>query len=289
MNEHPIASATDCWRLIVIGRSLVAPFPLLRYAGGGSGWGFARIVSRRNPHPNPPLFEPEPQSRRPAYRRRGQIASAGVGATALLLVKALVPLVIVLAWTATTLGASPATDPTVDWLMTQSTTAPTTQPGATATTTQPSSAPFETAAAGDRPGEILLSDGSTVRGKIATTAERPIRVWVEADKEYRDVPFEMIRTIEARVLWQSDEREWHFAASGSDVKEYSGKTYPARETSYTITLNDGTKVEGGVVAPLYVTGADGKTKTYVLHKRDKGEVGQKLEQLVYVKRVRFGD
>ena len=111
----------------------------------------------------------------------------------------------------------------------------------------------------------------------------------EADKEYQDVPFEMIRTIEARVLWQSDEREWHFAASGSDVKEYSGKTYPARETSYAITLDDGTKVEGGVVAPLYVTTADGKSKTYVLHKRDKGDVGQKVEQLVYVKTVRFAD
>ena len=136
-----------------------------------------------------------------------------------------------------------------------------------------------------REGTIELSDGKTIRGRIATTAEKPVRVWVEAEKQYEDIPFSMIKTIEASVVWERDEREWRFKASGSDVKEYSGKTYPARETSYKITLSDGQTFEGGVVAPLYVTDADGATKTYVLHKRDKGEVGQTLGQLVYVKRV----
>src|SRR5207245_11487756 len=126
-----------------------------------------------------------------------------------------------------------------------------------------------------RPGVIDLSDGKIVRGNIATTAEKQLRVWVEADKQYQDIPFSMIRSIQATIVWERDEREWRFKASGSDVKEYSGRTYPARETTYKITLSDGQSIEGGIVAPLYVTGDDnGSTKTYVLHKRDKGEPGQ---------------
>jgi hypothetical protein len=184
------------------------------------------------------------------------------------------------------LAGSPATDSTVDWLMNQATTTPSTRPAATS---QPSDV-FEKPAANDesRAGVIEMSDGKSIRGAIATTAEKPVRVWVEADKAYQDIPFAMIRSIEARVLWERDEKEWHFKASGSDVKEYSGKTYPARETQYKFTLTDGTAIEGGVVAPLYVT-VDGQTKTYVLHKRDKGEAGQTLAQLAFVKSVRFSD
>lgn len=183
------------------------------------------------------------------------------------------------------LGAGPSSDSTVDWLMNQATTAPTTRASVAATQPAAFSRVDES-----RLGEIVMSDGRTIRGRIATTAEKPIRVWVEADKEYQDVPFALIRSIEARVLWERDEPEWRFKASGSDVKELSGKTYPARETVYALTLNDGAKIEGGVVAPLYVT-AEGQTATttFVLHKRDKGEPGKTLAQLVFVKRVRFVD
>ncbi|HSV15365.1 MAG TPA: hypothetical protein VLI90_13985 [Tepidisphaeraceae bacterium] len=164
-------------------------------------------------------------------------------------------------------------------------TAPTTAP-----VTQPA-APFEPAAGepdAARPGVIQLSDGATVRGSIATTPEKPVRVWTEEDKEYQDIPLAMIKSIDADVLWERDEREWRFKAGGSDVKEYSGKTYPARETRYKLTLIDGTTITGGIVAPLYVS-VDGQTKTLVLHKRDKGNPGQTLAQLLYVKAVRFED
>jgi hypothetical protein len=169
-------------------------------------------------------------------------------------------------------------DPTVDWLMKQATTGPSSQPA-----TQPT-AIFKAEDDASRAGVITMSDGSTVSGKIATTAEKPVRVWDENEKEYKDVPFSMIKSIEAEVLWERDEQEWHFKASGSDVKEYSGKTYPARETKYKLTLTNGESVEGGVVAPLFVG-----DKTYVLHKRDKGDVGQTLSQLIYVKSVTFSD
>lgn len=130
----------------------------------------------------------------------------------------------------------------------------------------------------------MLSDGQAIIGSISTTADKPIRVFDRERKEYRDVPFKLIRSARASVLWEREEREWHFKESGSDIKEYTGKTYPAREMQYTLTLMNGQTVAGDVVAPLYVT-VDGKETTYVLHKRDKGEVGQTLKDLVYVKSV----
>ena len=176
-----------------------------------------------------------------------------------------------------------AADPTVDWLMQQATPAPTSQPAAPPAATQPTVI-FKTEDDASRAGAIVMSDGSTVSGRITTTEDKPPRVWDEQEKQYKDIPFSLIKSIEAEVLWERDEPEWHFKASGSDVKEFSGKTYPARETKYKLTLTDGQTVDGGLVAPLFVG-----DKTYVLHKRDKGEVGQTLGQLVYVKSVTFSN
>jgi hypothetical protein len=178
---------------------------------------------------------------------------------------------------------TPATDPTVDWLMGRATTAPASQPS-----TQPAGVFKSTEEDRSRQAIIELSDGRSVRGRINTTAEKPLRVWVEDRKEYQDVPFELIQTIEANVLWERDEPEWRFAANGSDVKEYTGKTYPGRETNYKLTLTNGQTIEGGVVAALTIVTETG-SEDFVLHKRDKGSVGQALGQLVYVKRVEFGE
>ncbi len=188
--------------------------------------------------------------------------------------------------TAVCVAAPPTTDRAMDSILGFSkkpTTAPAaTEPAVGANPLKNQDEPEEA-----RPGTITLSDGKTVKGKIATTAEKPIRVWVEAQKDYTDVPIAMVEKAEASVVWERQEKEWNFKESGSDIKVYSGRSYPARETSYKLTLTDGTVVEGGIVAPLYVTDDDGKTKTYVLYKRDKGEIGQTLTDRPYVKSVTF--
>lgn len=180
----------------------------------------------------------------------------------------------------------PADDPNVDWLLSSATTQPAARP--TTRPAMPTSSPVVLVdPIGDsRLGTITLSDGSHVTGSISTTAERPVRVWVEADKSYHDLPFDSIRSIDAVVLWERMEREWTFKATGSDVKVYSGRTYPARDTQYRFTLDDGTIVTGACVAPLYLHRAGGE-KTYVLYKRDKGPIGQKLNSLVFVRHVAF--
>jgi hypothetical protein len=180
---------------------------------------------------------------------------------------------------------SPA-DSAMDSILGLSKNAPATQPDAA---TQPAAALTNPAADDQsRPGELTLSNGTKISGRIATTTDKPIRIWVEKEKDYEDVPLDQIDTAEAEVVWERDEKEWNFKETGSDIKVYSGRTYPARQTRYKITLTDGTIIEGDVVAPLYITTDNGKTKTYVLYKRDKGEIGQKLADRPYVKSVKFG-
>ncbi len=174
-------------------------------------------------------------------------------------------------------------DDTMDWLLEQATTAPATQPAST-----PAKSPFAEVAADDgRAGRIVMSDGRVIEGTISTTHDTPIRVWDETEKAYRDIPFRLIRSLSAEIVWEREEREWQFKESGSDIKVYSGRTYPARETRYKVTLINGQSVTGGIVAPLYAP-IDGERKTFVLHKRSKGEIGQALAELVYVKEVAFG-
>jgi hypothetical protein len=183
------------------------------------------------------------------------------------------------------LAAPPTTDSTMDSILGLSAKTPATQPDAA---TQPAAALTNQAADDQsRPGELTLSNGKTIKGKIATTIDKPIRIWVEKEKDYEDVPLDQIDSAEAQVLWERDEKEWNFKETGSDIKVYSGRTYPARQTRYKFTLTDGTVIDGDVVAPLYVTTDDGKTKTYVLYKRDKGEIGQTLADRPYIKAVKF--
>jgi hypothetical protein len=201
----------------------------------------------------------------------------------------LAALFIALIATAIVRGENPTTQPAqsdLDFLLSKSSglaTQPTTTP-----TTEPSSPIQSGATADSRQGMIVLSSGDKLHGEIAHTQRKPIRIWVEADKEYKDVQFASIRAIDVRVVWERLEKEWNFKESGSDVKVYSGKTYPAREMQYQITLDNGKTITGGVSEPLYLLAPDGSV-TYVLHKRDKGELGQSLDELVYVKHVEFGD
>lgn len=177
-------------------------------------------------------------------------------------------------------AAEPKPADDFDWLLNQATTAPATRPSAPAT--RPAGfAPRKNPEA--RQGKIHLSSGKVVAGPLATTREKPLRVWDDKDKEYRDIPLALIQSMEAKILWEREEKEWHFKETGSDLKEYSGKTYPARELQYVVKLINGQTLTGGIVAPLYL--GDQDPQLYVLNKRQKGELGQRLKDLVYIKRV----
>jgi hypothetical protein len=183
--------------------------------------------------------------------------------------------------------ASQPADATMNWVLSHATTAPSGVADETPST-QPSVLVSSGPSEATRPGVLVLSNGRSLTGRFSTTLGQPLHVYDDSDQRFQDVPFSLIRTIEARVVWERQEAEWEFAASGSDIKQYSGRTYPARMTHYVLTLKDGSSVAGGVAAPIYLDGPDGR-QIFILHKRDKGPVGQALTDLIYVKSIHFSD
>lgn len=175
----------------------------------------------------------------------------------------------------------------MDWLLSQG--APTTAPTTLDTNTATSS-PLVGKTAQDlsRTGIVELSDGTKLVGRLSTTPGKPLRFWDDEKKEYLDIPFSRVKSVEAEVVWERDEKEWAFKQAGSDDKVYSGRTYPARELVYTLQTTTGRTVRGSIVAPVqYEDPAGEKSRLLVLHKRHKGDAGTTLAQLVYVTSVRF--
>lgn len=187
------------------------------------------------------------------------------------------------------MSAPPQLPDDIDFILSTATTSPTTRP-ATAPTTAPAT-PFGTRsnALGERVATFTYSDGSTFTGRVTTTLDKPLRIWVPEQGEFIDVPFANVRSAVAEVLWERVDKEYQFLVSGSDVKTYTGKTYPARETAYAFTLKDGRTVKGSIVAPFDVRRDNGEERLIVLHKRDKGPTGKTLNDLVYVTRMELSD
>ena len=138
---------------------------------------------------------------------------------------------------------------------------------------------------GARDGTVTLNNGETLTGQIWTTLETPLRVWVEATKSYVDVDLGEVSHIDVKVLHESMEDDWRWLKEGSDQKIFSGKKYPLVELEYAFTLVNGQKVEGGVVAPIYMLDAAGKKHALALYKKYKGKLDETLKDVAYIKSI----
>lgn len=141
-----------------------------------------------------------------------------------------------------------------------------------------------------REGLLELSDGQELRGGLYLTRGARLQLLDPKTKQLRQIPWARIRSIEAVVEREWLEREWRFRENANDEKVYTGRTYPARECSYVVTLDDGRELSGRVTALVFLVpqGTDeADAQKFILHERDKGEVGQDLDALVYVRRIDF--
>lgn len=138
-----------------------------------------------------------------------------------------------------------------------------------------------------RLGTVTLSDDSKLIGDVYLTRDARLEIEDQEQKRKRSVPLEVVNRIDAIVLREWVEREWRFSENASDTKVYTGRTYPAREVAYKLTLRDGRTIQGDLAALVYLRAEGEKPRKFILHKRDKGVVGADLKSLIYVKSITF--
>jgi hypothetical protein len=154
-------------------------------------------------------------------------------------------------------------------------------------------APVLTQREDSEPGYLELSDGRIVAGQIFMTRDKRLQIYDDELKRQREIPLRVVKSVECDVLWERIEREWRFRELASNEKYYTGRFYPAREYEHTITLNDERTITGPLAEIIYVSPlpeegesplrpGDVAQERFIIHKRDKGEWGDTLEELVYV-------
>ena len=149
-------------------------------------------------------------------------------------------------------------------------------------------------------GCIELSDGSIHPGWVYLTRDKRLQLADDKTQQQREAPLSAVKQIDCVVKKEWMEKEWRFKETTSNEKYYTGRDYPSREYTHTITFQNGRKVVGGLSGVIYLQPLEytpGATRTddgrlaaerYILNKRIKGEMGAELKSLVYAKRIRLG-
>lgn len=150
------------------------------------------------------------------------------------------------------------------------------------------------------PGYLELSDGSIHAGVIYLTRDKRLQIYDKELQRQREVPLQVVKKIECSIKKEWLEKEWRFKESANNEKVYTGRSYPVREYTHTVTLNDGRTITGPLAAIVYVEPQPyapvrpedrpppAKTEQFVLNKRNKGEMGKTLKSMVYVKLIKLG-
>ncbi|MGA2798692.1 MAG: hypothetical protein ABSE63_14015 [Thermoguttaceae bacterium] len=150
------------------------------------------------------------------------------------------------------------------------------------------------------PGYIELSDGSIHPGQIYLTRDKRLKIADEQSERQREVPLSAVKQIDCTIKKEWLEKEWKFKELAKDEKMYTGRSYPVREYEHTIRLNDGRSISGGLSEIFYVQPIDDnpvksgasrreiKVEQFILNKRNKGEIGEDLHSLVYIKSIKLG-
>jgi hypothetical protein len=153
------------------------------------------------------------------------------------------------------------------------------------------------------PGYVELSDGSIHPGLIYLTREKRLQIYDEELQRQREVPLTVVQSIECTVKREWMEKEWRFKETTSNEKRYTGRSYPSREYLHTIKLQDGRTISGPLACSVYLqpknatsaksgdaseSDSTPQPEQYLLNKRNKGDVGETLDSLLYVKRIALG-
>ena len=142
-----------------------------------------------------------------------------------------------------------------------------------------------------REGTVVLSNKERFYGKLHLTRGKRLRVWDIERKKYREIALSELSGINIHVARKRVEREWRFKEEGSDEKVFTGRTYARLDFGLTLTLAGKKRPVKCRIArgtPIYVQPPKGKRQRFLIQPHMTGDMGQRADQLVYVKEIVFG-
>jgi hypothetical protein len=168
-----------------------------------------------------------------------------------------------------------------------------------------------------REAAVYFSDGKVLTGKIALTSGRQFKLNVPEggklkttdmitgeDVRYgkvRQFTFEPIREMRFHPVKEEMRQDWKFTETTKydektgvadytpAKKEFWGQLYPLRYLSSQVMFNGGETLEGYLYSvPVYLE-TEEKTHRILLLSKQRGEKGTKLDELVYVTRIKVLD
>ena len=137
-------------------------------------------------------------------------------------------------------------------------------------------------------GAVTLSSGECLRGMLSFTEGKELRVYdVHARRSY-SLGISRIDSIRTLVEEETMEEAWAFEEGGSRKKIQLGWKYPLRKYRQEVQLVGGQMIEGHCHAAVVYVRIGGEEKKVILPRAQKGERGQKLEDLVHPTNILFG-
>lgn len=123
----------------------------------------------------------------------------------------------------------------------------------------------------------------------ATVSARPgltLLILPEGAEKRVKVPWEDVLTLRLEPEKEGMEEVWRWKAGGSDEKIKTGESYPWRQYTIFVATADGREIKGRLAAGFALDAtSEGATEQLVISPRHKGEAGQQLADLVYVKEI----
>ncbi len=120
----------------------------------------------------------------------------------------------------------------------------------------PSPFATETKARSERPARVVLSTGARLgEAMVEARSDLQVLVFPKGGNQRIELPFADVVRLEQSVAEEGMQREWRWKEGGTNEKLYTGRTYPWRSYSVTLTIRDGRVLKGRVTAgfPLLIS------------------------------------
>jgi len=168
-----------------------------------------------------------------------------------------------------------------------------------------------------RKAAVYFSDGKVLTGRIALTSGRKFKLNIPRagklkttdmvtgeDVQYgkvRQFTFEPVSEIRFYPSREEIRQNWKFTETTkydekTAVADYTpaqkafwGETYPLRYLSSTVIFSSGETLDGQLYSVTIYLETEEKTRRFVLRSKQRGEKGTKLEEMVYITKIKMLD